>query len=255
MGKRYSPAEMMVVAAARELRDGEVVLVGIGLPNLAVNLAKRTHAPRVKMVYEAGTVGSEPHRLPLSIGDPCLATGAQAVVSMIEGFAFYLQGGLIDAGFLGGAQVDRYGNLNSTVIGNYENPKVRLPGSGGACDIASLAKRILILTPHEKRRLPERVDFITSPGFISGNHERERLGIPGHGPDAVITDLGVMKFDENGEMFLHSIHPGVEIEEVKEKTGWDLKIANDLEITPEPTEEELRALRELDPQGIYIGRK
>lgn len=245
---------MMVVAAARELADGEVVLVGIGLPNLAVNLAKRTHAPQVKMIYEAGTVGSEPGRLPLSIGDPCLVTGAQAVVPMFEGFAFYLQGGLVDVGFLGGAQIDRYGNLNTTVIGNYGNPKVRLPGSGGACEIALLAKRILILAPHQKRRLPERVDFITSPGFVSGKDERKKLGVPGRGPEAVITDLGIMKFDENGELYLHSIHPKVEIEECKEKTGWDLKIANDLKTTPEPTEEELRTLRELDPEGIYIGK-
>lgn len=252
MDKGYSSSEMMVVTAARKIRDGETVLVGVGLPNLAVNLAKRTHAPRIKMIYESGTIGSEPLRLPLSIGDPCLASGAQAIVPMFEGFAFYLQHGLIDVGFIGGAQIDRYGNINSTVIGDYRNPKVRLPGSGGACEIASLAKRTLILTPHQKRRFPEKIDFITSPGYISGRDGRRKLGILGGGPEAVITDLGVMKFDEDGEMYLKSIHPGVEFEEVKEKTGWDLKIGENLEITDEPTKEELRMLREeLDPNRIY----
>ncbi len=249
----YSTTEMMVVTASRRLRDGERVLVGIGMPNLAANLAKRTHAPNLVLIYESGVIGSEPVRLPLSIGDPCLVTRAQSVCTMFEGLAFYLQGGLIDVGFLGGAQIDRFGNINSTVIGEYGRPKVRLPGSGGACDIASLALRIIVVTPHEKRRFPEKVDFITSPGFLGGRQHRKDLGLLGQGPDAIITDLGVLEFDEIGEMFLASLHPGMSIDAVKERTGWDIKISSELRTTAPPTEEELRVLRELDPDGIYLG--
>jgi len=172
---------------------------------------------------------------------------------MFEGLAFYLQGGLIDVGFLGGAQIDKFGNINSTVIGEYGRPKVRLPGSGGACDIASLAERTIVITPHQKRRFPEKVDFITSPGFLGGKQQRKDLGLPGQGPEAVITDLGVLEFDEIGEMFLASLHPGMSIDAVKERTGWDIKISSELKTTAPPTEEELRVLRELDPDGIYLG--
>lgn len=245
---RYSPAEMMIVAASREIKDGETVLVGVGIPNLAVNLAKRTHAPKMRMIYESGTIGSQPSRPPLSIGDPCLASGAQAIIPMFEGFAFYLQNGLIDVGFLGGAQIDRFGNINSTVIGDYKKPKVRLPGSGGACEIALWAKRTIIISPHEKRRFPEKVDFITSPGYLP-----EATFIRGGKPAAVITDLGILRFDESGEMMLYSLHPGVELQKVAEQTGWALKVSSELQTTEEPTNEELRILREeLDPDGIYI---
>lgn len=251
----YTRSELMTITAAKELRDGEVVFVGIGLPNLAVNLAKRTRAPNLIMVYEAGVIGANPSRLPLSIGDPCLVSGARSVCSMFEVFGFYLQAGRIDVGFLEGAQIDRYGNINSTVIGNYQTPKVRLPGSGGACEISSLAKRILIITTHEKRKFPERVDFVTSPGFLGGRKERERLGLEGGGPEAVITDLGVMKFDgETGEMILTSVHRGVKVEEIQQNTGWDLKISKDLKTTGEPSEEDLLILRQLDPQRIYLGK-
>lgn len=250
---RYSGTEMMVVAAARALRDGDRVFVGIGLPNLACNLAKRLHAPNIQMIYEAGVIGANPSRLPLSIGDPGLVTGAGLVCSMFEVFAFYLQRGLVDVGFMGAAQVDRFGNLNSTVIGPYDRPKVRLAGSGGAADIASLARKLFILTPHERRRLPARVDFLTSPGYLSGRREREALGLPGGGPELVITDKGVLRFDETGEMVLAFIHPGVSLDEVRANTGWDLKVAPDLRVTEEPTSEELRILREeLDPAGIYL---
>lgn len=251
----YTRSELMTITAAKELRDGEVVFVGIGLPNLAVNLAKRTRAPNLIMVYEAGVIGANPSRLPLSIGDPCLVSGARSVCSMFEVFGFYLQAGRIDVGFLEGAQIDRYGNINSTVIGNYQTPKVRLPGSGGACEISSLAKRILIITTHEKRKFPERVDFVTSPGFLGGRKERERLGLEGGGPEAVITDLGVMKFDkETSEMILTSVHRGVKVEEIQQNTGWDLKISKDLKTTEEPPEEDLLILRQLDPQRIYLGK-
>lgn len=251
----YTRTELMTITAARELRDKEVVFVGIGLPNLAANLAKRTSAPNLIMIYEAGVVGANPSRLPLSIGDPCLVSGARSVCSMFEVFGLYLQAGRIDVGFLEGAQIDRYGNINSTVIGDYQTPKVRLPGSGGACEIASLAKRILMITTHEKRKFPERVDFVTSPGFLRGRKERACLKLEGGGPEAVITDLGVMKFDEEtGEMILTSVHRGVKVEEIQQNTGWDLKISKDLKTTEEPSEEDLLILRQLDPQRIYLGK-
>jgi len=251
----YTPSELMTVTAAKELRDHEIVFVGIGLPNLASNLAKRTHAPNLIMIYEAGVIGANPTRMPLSIGDPCLVSGSQSVCSMFEVFGLYLQAGRIDVGFLEGAQIDKYGNINSTVIGDYIAPKVRLPGSGGACEIASLAKRILIITRHESRRFPEKVDFVTSPGFLRGRQEREQLGLEGGGPDAVITDLGVLRFDrETGEMILDSIHPGVKLEDVKRNIGWDLKVSKELKITNEPLEEELSILRELNPRRTYLGK-
>ncbi len=249
----YTGTEMMVVAAARALRDGDRVFVGIGLPNLACNLAKRLHAPNIEMIYEAGVIGANPSRLPLSIGDPTLVTGAGLVCSMFEVFALYLQRGRVDVGFMGAAQVDRYGNLNSTVIGPYSHPKARLAGSGGAADIASLAKRLFIMTPHEVRRFPARVDFLTSAGFLGGRQQREELGLPGGGPELVITDKGLLEFDETGEMILTSLHPGVTREDVEAGTGWDLKVAPELQVTPAPSPEELRLLREeLDPAGIYL---
>jgi len=251
----YTSSELMTVTAAKELRDHEIVFVGVGLPNLASNLAKKTSAPNLIMIYEAGVIGANPTRLPLSIGDPCLVSGAQSVCSMFEVFSLYLQAGRIDVGFLEGAQIDKFGNINSTVIGDYRTPKVRLPGSGGACEIASLAKRILIITRHERRTFPEKIDFVTSPGFLGGKWEREQLKLEGGGPNAVITDLGVLRFDkETGEMILESIHPGVKLEDIKKNTGWDLKISKDLKITKEPSEEELLILRQLDPRRIYLGK-
>lgn len=250
---KYSESELMVCCAARGIKNGETVFVGIGLPNMAVNLAKRVYAPGIKMIYEAGVFGANPRRLPLSIGDPCLVTGSTSVCSILDIFMFYLQRGLIDAGFLGGAQIDRFGNINSTVIGDYGSPKVRLPGSGGACEISILAKRVIIIIKQSKRSFPERVDFVTSPGFIKGGKEREKLELPGKGPEMVITDLGMYNFDElTREMVLVSLHPGVEIKRVRENTGWEMKISDNLKITKEPTEEETRVLRELDPRRIYL---
>lgn len=241
---------MMVVAAARRLRDEESVLVGIGLPNLAANLARRGHAPRLALIYESGVVGARPRRLPLSIGDPCLVEGARAVLSMHELFSWYLQGGRVDVGFLEAAQVDRFGNLNSTVIGSYDRPKIRLPGSGGACDIALLARRILIMISHRPERFPERVDFITSPG-----HDALRaLPWAGRGPEAVITDLGVLEFDMEGEMYLAAVHPGVDEATIRAQTKWPLRCAARLEQTPPPTPEELAVLRALDPAGVHLRR-
>ena len=250
---KYSESELMVCCAAREIKNGEVIFVGIGLPNIAVNLAKRIYAPDIKMIYEAGVFGANPRRLPLSIGDPCLVTDSTSVCSMSDIFMFYLQRGLIDVGFLGGAQIDRFGNINTTVIGDYANPKVRLPGSGGACAISILAKRIIVVTRQSKRSFPERVDFITSAGFLGGGKERESLGIPGKGPEIVVTDLGVCNFDElTKEMVLVSLHPGVGIKRVRENIGWEVKISNNLKITKEPTEKEIQVLRELDPKRIHL---
>jgi glutaconate CoA-transferase subunit B len=249
----YSSAELLTINAARLLREGDVVFVGVGLPNLACNLARRTHAPSLLMIYEAGVVGAQPARLPLSIGDPTLVSGATAVCSMYDIFALYLQRGNIDVGFMGGAQIDRFGNINATVIGDYKHPKVRLPGSGGSKEIAAWANRCYIITPHQKRRFPEKVHFRTSAGFLGGISERQAAGLRGGGPQAVVTDLGILEPDSNGELTLTALHPGKTIEEVKENTGWELKIAPGMQITDPPSNEELRILREeLDPTGIYI---
>ena len=241
----YTTYEIMVTTAARMLRDAEVVFVGIGIPNVAVNLARRTRCPNMVLIYESGAIGAQPERLPISIGDPALVTGALGVCSMPEVFQYYLQRGLIDVGFLGGAQIDRFANINTTVIGEYAKPKVRLPGSGGACEIATLARRVLMVMPHKRRSFPERVDFITSPGYLGGGNERERLHVPGAGPEAVITDLGVLKFAaDNREMMLVALHPGATLEQARENTGWPLRIADSLAVTEPPTREELRVLRE-----------
>jgi glutaconate CoA-transferase subunit B len=251
--KAYSSSELLTINAARLLRDGDVVFVGVGLPNLACNLARRTHAPDLVMIYEAGVIGAQPARLPLSIGDPTLVSGAVAVCSMYDIFAFYLQRGNVDVGFLGGAQIDRYGNINATVIGSYDSPKVRLPGSGGSMEIAAWANRCYILTPHQKRRFPEKVDFRTSAGFLGGRGEREAARLRGSGPQAVVTDLGILEPDTSGELILTALHPGATAEQAKANTGWDLRAAPDLRLTDPPSQEELRILREeLDPQGIYL---
>jgi glutaconate CoA-transferase subunit B len=250
----YSSAELMIVNAARLLRDGDVVFVGVGQPNLACNLAKRTHAPNLVMIYEAGVIGAEPARLPLSIGDPTLVSGALSVCSMYDIFSLYLQRGNVDVGFMGGAQIDRFGNINATVIGNdYAQPKVRLPGSGGSQEIAAWAQRCYIMTPHQKRRFPEKVDFMTSAGFLNGRTERQATGVRGGGVQAVVTDIGMMEPDESGELILTALHPGRTAEQAKENTGWDLKVASRLRTTEPITEKELRILREeLDPGGIYL---
>ncbi len=249
----YSASELMVVNAARLLRDGDVVFVGVGQPNLACNLARRTHAPNLVMIYEAGVIGAQPARLPLSIGDPTLVSGALSVCSMYDIFAFYLQRGNVDVGFLGGAQIDKFGNINATVIGPYEQPKVRLPGSGGSMEIAAWARRCYILTPHQKRRFPEKLDFRTSSGFMSGRAERAAAHLRGAGPLAVVTDLGILEPDDNGELVLTALHPGATVEQAQANTGWTLQTAGELRRTAPPSVEELRILREeLDPQGIYL---
>jgi len=250
----YSSAELMIINASRLLRDGDVVFVGVGQPNLACNLAKRTHAPNLVMIYEAGVIGAEPARLPLSIGDPTLVSGALSIVSMYDIFSLYLQRGNIDVGFMGGAQIDRFGNINATVIGSdYAHPKTRLPGSGGAQEIAAWANRCYLMTPHQKRRFPEKVDFLTSAGFLSGRSAREAAGLRGGGMLAVVTDIGVLEPDASGELVLTTVHPGRTADEARANTGWELKVVDHLETSADVTEHELRILREdLDPAGIYL---
>jgi len=252
----FTKSEMMIVAAARELAGQHVCFVGVGLPNIAVNLAKRTVAPDLELVYEAGVFGARPARLPLSIGDPTIVTGATAVVSMHELFSFYLQGGLIDVGFLGAAQIDRFGNINTTVIGPYDHPTTRLPGSGGACEIAINARQVFVIMRQTARSFVERIDFRTSPGNLGGAEEAERIrhegGWLGRGPSAVVTDLGIWHFDDDGEMRLDSLHPGAALDEVRATIGWEPRVARALETTAAPTPEELRLIREeLDPAGAY----
>jgi len=252
----FTRNEMMIVAAARELAGQRVCFVGVGLPNIAVNLAKRTVAPDMELVYEAGVFGARPARLPLSIGDPTIVTGATSVVSMHELFSFYLQGGLIDVGFLGAAQIDRFGNINTTVIGNYDAPTTRLPGSGGACEIAINARQVFVIMRQSARSFVERIDFRTSPGNLGGAAQAERIrgegGWLGRGPSVVVTDLGIWHFDDDGEMRLDSLHPGASLEDVRSSVHWAPKLAASLATTPPPTDEELRLIREeLDPGGAY----
>ncbi len=238
--------ELMTVVASRMLKDGDVVFVGIGAPSTAANLARLTHAPELVLVYESGTLQTEPDILPLSIGDPELCQTALATVSVPEMFAYWLQGGRITKGFLGGAQVDRFANINSTVIGDYHDPKVRLPGAGGAPEIASLCEETLIIVRHSTRVFVEEVDFMTSLGFGRGPGDRERAGVTTRGPVLVITDLCLMEPDpEACELVVTSLHEGVTPEQVQQSTGWDVRFVPDTPSTPEPTSEELTVLRDL----------
>jgi len=249
----YSKSEIMIAASARGLAGARNCFVGVGLPNIVCNLAQRTVARELQLVYESGVFGARPERLPLSIGDPTLATGATAITSMFELFAYYLQAGLIDVAFLGGAQIDRFGNLNTTVIGSYDEPKVRLPGSGGACEIAIHARQILVIMRQAQRSFVQQLDFRTSPGHSGDPAHDAARGWHGSGPTSVVTDLGTYGFDETtGEMTLLTMHPGVTIDDVRSSMGWEPRLASDLGETPPPTDEELRLIREeLDPAGVY----
>jgi glutaconate CoA-transferase, subunit B len=229
----YAPEEMMAVEAARRIEDGTVCFVGIGLPSLAANLARRTHAPDSVLIYESGTIGAKPDVLPLSIGDGELAETADSVVSVPEVFAYWLQGERIDIGFLGAAQIDRHGNLNSTVIGDYERPKVRLPGGGGAPEIATAVRDVFVMLRHTPRAFVDRLDFTTSVG------DKVRV---------VVTDLGVLE-PHDGQLALTALHPGVEAEDARGATSWELSVADDLIGTAPPTDDELHALRSLRTKG------
>jgi len=253
MSENYSASEMMIAVAARMLKGARTVFVGVGLPNIACNLARVTVAPDMEMIYESGVYGARPERLPLSIGDPTLVSGAVSVVSMADLFGLYLQRGLVEIALLGGAQIDKYGNLNSSVIGDYNKPKTRLPGSGGACEIATNAQRTFMIMRLKRRAFVEKLDFITSPGHLSGGDSRSRLGLPGKGPEIVITDRAILNFDNaEREMQLSAIYPGVSEQDVRAETGWKLRRAAQLEQVSPPSIQELRLIREeLDPSGMY----
>jgi len=243
----YTRDEMMTVTAARSMRNGMTCFVGIGLPSEAANLARRTHAPHLVLVYESGTIGAKPDHVPLSIGDGVLAETADAVVSVPEIFNYWLQPGRIDVGFLGAAQLDRYGNINTTMIGpSYDRPAVRLPGAGGAPEIAAACKEVVVVLRQSRRTFAERLDFVTSVGFGAGAASRRELGLPGGGPRLVITDLGVLRPDpRTRELVLAGIYPGVSVPEVREGTGWDLDVSPDLSELAPPSAAELTALRKL----------
>ena len=243
----YSSDEIMTVTAARALRDGMTCFVGIDLPSAAANLARATHAPNLVLIYESGTIGAKPGSLPLSIGDDVLAETADTVVSVPEIFNYWLQPGRIDVGFLGAAQIDKFANINTTVIGaDYAEPKVRLPGAGGAPEIAASCKEVIVIARQSRRKFVERVDFITSVGFGDGSGSREYLGLPGAGPQRVITDLGVLEPDPDScELVLTAVYPGVSAAEVRERTGWDLRVADDLAEIAAPSPAELSVLRQL----------
>jgi glutaconate CoA-transferase, subunit B len=244
--RSYSAEEIMTVTAARQLRNGAVCFVGIGLPSAACNLARRTHAPDLVLIYESGTIGARPQVLPLSIGDGELAQSATCVVPLPEVFAHFLQRGRIDVGFLGAAQIDRFGNLNTTVIGDYAHPTVRLPGSGGAPEIATHAREVLLIMKQSPRSFVPRLDFLTSCGYLGGASERARAGFPGGGPRAVITELGILGPEAaTEELQLVALYPGVSPDQARAATGWPLRIASELETLPPPSAAELGVLREL----------
>ena len=251
----YTSIELMATVASHQLEDGKIVGVGTGLPMIAGLLAQKTHAPKLIIFFEAGSIAPQVPTLPISVGDSRCAYRAVAATGL-AGIMETGHRGMIDYAFLGGAEVDMYGNINSTVIGDHDSPKVRLPGSGGANDFGSLSWRTIIIARHDKAKLPERVSFITTPGYIEGPGAREKAGLPeGTGPYKVITNLALMGFDEETcRMKLISVHPGVTIEQVKENTGFDLIIPEDVTISPAPTEEELSALKQIDPDGIIIGK-
>lgn len=250
---RYSPNEMMAVVAARELHNGEIVFVGIGLPNLACNLARATHAPDLVLIYESGAVGAVPERLPVSIGDPSLVTGSLMVCGMADVFQYLLQNGRIEVGFLGAAQVDRWGNINTTVVGTYDDPTVRLPGSGGAAEIATHARRTIVVAKLSQRAFPGAVDFITSPGHRYHGTPRRSPALPGAGPVKVITDRGVLEPDATGELVLTALYPGVTAGDVARDVGWPLRSREPLSTLDPPTDAELVLLRErLDPGKLFL---
>lgn len=248
----FTDRELMVIAAGRQIRDGDVVFVGMRLPLVAFAFAKRTHAPAALGLFENGIVRDHPApETLLTMSDTSNIPGALWSTGTL-GIMSLLQQGLVDLGFIGGAEIDRHGNLNTNYVGDWRRPTVRLPGSGGGADIASLARRFVVIMPQEKHRFRERVDFITSPGFGEGEGWRRRVGLPGGGPVAVITTLGVYRFDEaTGEMLLASYHPGQSVESVRAATGWDLRMADDCRETPTPTAQELDIVRTCDPAGFW----
>jgi glutaconate CoA-transferase subunit B len=253
--EEFSTLELMAVCGSRQIRNGDVVFIGTGLPLIAAMLAKKTHAPRAKIVYEAGFIDSNAKDIALSIADSRLGYQAAAAIGLIETLGLMLQGGHVDVGFVGAAQIDEYGNINTTYIGSFEKPTVRLPGSGGGNDIISSAKRIIVIMTHEKRKMVKKLDYLTSPGFLDGPGAREKAGLLGGGPSLVVTNLCQMDFDPKTKRIrLATIHPGVSTQQVVENSGFDLIVPKNVPTTELPTPEELRLLRAIDPNGIYIPR-
>jgi glutaconate CoA-transferase subunit B len=253
--EEFSTLELMAVCGSRQIRNGDVVFIGTGLPLIAAMLAKKTHAPRAKIVYEAGFIDSNAKDIALSIADSRLGYQAAAAIGLIETLGLMLQGGHVDVGFVGAAQIDEYGNINTTYIGSFEKPTVRLPGSGGGNDIISSAKRIVVIMTHEKRKMVKKLDYLTSPGFLDGPGAREKAGLLGGGPSLVVTNLCQMDFDpETKRVRLATIHPGVSKQQVVENSGFDLIVPEIVPTTELPSQEELRLLRLIDPNGIYIPR-
>jgi glutaconate CoA-transferase subunit B len=252
----FTLQELMAVAASREIKDGEKVIIGTGLPLLGAILAQKTHAPNMVAIYESGAIDCKPLVTPFSVADSVLTPGSAMQGGLIEGLGI-VHAGDIDVGFLGGAQIDKYGNLNTHVIGDYRNPRVRFAGSGGNNDIGAGCKRTIVIMIHQKQRFPEKVDFITTPGYLSGKGAREKLGLPGGGPSVVVSTMGILRFHpETREMYLESHHPGVTVQMIKENTGWDLKVADNVRETERPAPELIRILREeLDPTGIFLKKK
>jgi len=250
--QKYTAQELMIVTAAREIVDRDVVFVGVGIPLAAAYLAKITHAPNARIIFESGIVDSVPVDTPLGIADPRLSYSCAKICGLFYALGV-LQRGYVDISLLGGAEVDRYGNVNSTAIGDYRTPTVRLPGSGGANDAASHSKRFVVLIPHEKRRLPERVSFVTSPGYIHGPDDRRETGLTGGGPCRVITDLAVMGFHPRRRiMQLESLHPNVPVSEIRDSTGFEVLTQKDVRTTEPPSKEQLKLLRtRIDPHGVY----
>jgi len=253
--EEFNTLELMAVCGSKQIRNGEVVFIGTGLPLIAAMLAKKTHAPGAKIVYEAGFIDSNAKEIALSIADSRLGYRASGAIGLIETLGLMLQGGHVDLGFVGAAQIDEYGNINTTYIGSFEKPSVRLPGSGGGNDIVSSAKRVVVMMTHEKRKMVKKLDYLTSPGFLDGPGAREKVGLMGSGPSLVVTNLCQMDFDpQTKRLRLSSVHPGVSVQQVLENTGFDLIVPKNVPTTEPPTCEELELLRAIDPTGIYIPR-
>ncbi len=252
----FTMQEIMAVAAAREIKDGEKVVIGTGLPLLGAFLAQKTHAPNMIAIYESGAIDCKPIATPFSVADSVLVPGSAMQGGLMEALGI-VHAGELDLGFLGGAQIDKHGNLNTHVIGDYRKPKVRFAGSGGSNDIGAGCKRTIVMMLHQKQRFPEKVDFLTTPGYFGGGKEREKYGFYGNGPSVVISTLGILRFDpETKEMYLASYHPGVTVAQVKENTGWDLKVAPDVYETERPSPELIRILREeCDPTGVFLKKQ
>ena len=253
--EEFTTLELMAVCGSRQIKNGDVVFIGTGLPLIAAMLAKKTHAPRAKIVYEAGFIDSNAKDIALSIADSRLGYRASAAIGLIETLGLMLQGGHVDLGFVGAAQIDEYGNINTTYIRSFEHPTVRLPGSGGGNDIISSAKRFVVIMMHEKRKMVKKLDYVTSPGFLDGPGAREKAGLIGNGPSLVVTNLCQMDFDPDTKRIrLATVHPGVSVQQVLENSGFDLIVPKNVQTTEPPTPKELELLRIIDPNGIYIPR-